>query len=178
MGTIKMPPPVKLIMSMFTGETAFFEQSLEALTEQFGPADYCSTRLPFAHTEYYTPEFGAPLQRQFITFERLVDPGDLAAIKRSTNALEQRWSRAGKRRVNLDPGYVSAAKLVLATTKDHSHRIYLGQGIYAEITLSYHHGDWQPLPWTYPDYASGAYRAIFREVRGLYMAQLRTLRRG
>jgi hypothetical protein len=178
MGTIKMPLPVKLIMSMFTGETALFEQALEALTEQFGPADYGSTRMPFVHTEYYTPEFGASLQRQFITFERLVDPGNLVAIKHFTNALEQCWSQEGKRRMNLDPGYVSSAKLVLATTKDHSHRIYLGQGIYAEITLSYHHGDWRALPWTYPDYASDAYRAILREVRALYMAQLQALRAG
>jgi hypothetical protein len=176
MGSIKTHLPVKLIVPMFTGEAMLFEHAQEVLIACFGPLDYRSARLPFAHTAYYTPEFGAALQRQIITFARLIDPGDLGAIKRHTNALEQRLSRAGKRRINLDPGYVSAAKLVLATTKDHSHRIYLGQGIYAEVTLSYHHGDWQALPWTYPDYASDTYRAILREVRGLYMAQLRELR--
>jgi len=176
MGAIKTPLPVKLIMPMFTCDASLFERAEEALAPCFGPLDYRSARLPFAHTAYYTPEFGAPLLRQFMTFERLIDPGNLAAIKHHTNALEQRLSQAGKRRINLDPGYISAAKLVLATTKDHSHRIYLGQGIYAEITLSYHHGDWQTLPWTYPDYASDTYQAILREVRALYMTQLRELR--
>lgn len=176
MGSIKAPVPVKLIVPMFTGDASLFQRAEELLVSYFGPLDYRSVRLPFAHTDYYTPEFGAPLQRQFIAFEQLVDPGDLAAIKHHTNALEQRFSQAGRRSINLDPGYVSAAKLVLATTKDHSHRIYLTQGIYAEVTLSYHHGDWQTLPWTYPDYASDAYRAILGDVRALYMAQLRELR--
>ncbi len=176
MGSINAPVPVKLIVPMFTGDVSLFQRAEELLVSCFGPLDYRSVRLPFAHTEYYAPEFGTSLQRQFIAFERLVDPGDLAAIKHHTNALEQSLSQAGKRSINIDPGYVSAAKLVLATTKDHSHRIYLTQGIYAEVTLSYHHGAWQTLPWTYPDYASDAYRAILGDVRALYMAQLRELR--
>ena len=176
MGAIKTPLPVKLFIPMFTGEPALFERTEETLVERFGPLDYRSARLPFTHTDYYTAEFGAPLLRQFIAFERLVDPESLPATKRYTNDLEQRWSEGGRRRINLDPGHLSAAKLILATTKDHSHRLYLGQGIYAEVTLSWHHGDWQTLPWTYPDYASDAYRAILREVRTLYMAQLRDLR--
>lgn len=176
MGEIHAPKPVKLIMPMFTGQAALFEVAEQALTAHFGPVDYRSARLLFAHTDYYTPEFGSGLERQFIAFERLIDPGRLAEIKRLTNELEQRWSEAGRRRINLDPGYITEAKLVLATTKDHGHRIYIGQGIYAEVTLTYRDKDFRPWPWTYPDYASEPYLEIMRAIRRIYVAQLRALR--
>jgi hypothetical protein len=111
--------------------------------------------------------------RRIWAFERLVDPGTLAAIKLRTNELEMQWAEVDKRKVNLDCGYVSMAKLVLATTKNHGHRIYLGNGIYAEVTLRYRDGVFQPWPWTYPDYATPQYCALFDEIRRIYVAQLR-----
>ncbi|MBC7235659.1 MAG: DUF4416 family protein [Chloroflexi bacterium] len=176
MGTAQAPLPVKLVVPMFTGEPELFEIAEAALQQRFGPVDYRSPRLPFEHTDYYTPEFGPGLQRWFVALERLIDPGELASIKRWTNELELSLAREGRRRINLDPGYVSSAKLVLATTKNHNHRIYIGQGIYAEVTLVYRDKNFRPWPWTYPDYASEAYIAILREIRELYMAQLRRLR--
>jgi hypothetical protein len=97
----------------------------------------------------------------------------LAAIKRQTNDLEAGSSVEDRRQVNIDPGYVSLSKLVLATTKNHAHRIYLSDGIYAEVTLHYRDGAFRGYPWTYPDYASSEYCALFQKVRDLYRRQLR-----
>ena len=176
MGNPIEPLPVKLVMPMLSRETRFFQLAQRALGHHFGPVDYRSPELPFEHTTYYEEEFGSELLRQFMAFERLADPGRLAQIKLLTNGLEQEWSVAGRRRINLDPGYISASKFVLATTKNHGHRIYLGQGIYAEVTLTYRDKDYRPWPWTYPDYRSEAYLAILRAIRGIYMAQLKAVR--
>jgi hypothetical protein len=176
MGTIRDPQPVKLIVGMFTTEPDLFDTALDALAEAYGPADYESETLPFDQTTYYDAEFGAPLWRRFLAFQRLIAPDTLPAIKRHTNDLELTWTREGQRRINLDPGYVSLSKLVLATTKNHGHRLYLGQGIYGEVTLGYRDGTWQAWPWTYPDYRTLAYRAIFVEIRALYRQQLREYR--
>ena len=172
MGKIREPPPVKLMVSMFTGDKTLLDVARGALANRFGPIDYQSELLPFFHTDYYTREFGPGLVRQIVAFGELVPAPRLAEVKRSTNELELSWAVDGKRRVNLDPGYVSLGKLVLATTKDYSHRIYLGQGIYAEVTLKYEHGRFQPWPWTYPDYASARYLEIFQEIRQMYAEQL------
>jgi hypothetical protein len=173
MGQAKEPKPVKLISSMFTADMELLEVAHDKLGEIFGPTDYESDLLPFDHTSYYAVEFGERLMRKIVAFAELVDPESLAQIKRLTNDLEMGWAKEGKRRINLDPGYVSLAKMVLATTKNHGHRIYLGQGIYAEVTLHYRNKTFRPWEWTYPDYASPSYIAIFNHIRELYLAQLR-----
>lgn len=173
MGKIREPLPVKLMTSIFTGDETLLAVARGALASRFGPMDYQSEILPFNHTTYYAREFGEGLLRQIVAFTNLIWPQQLAGIKRTTNELEMTWAVEGRRRVNLDPGYISLGKLVLATTKDHAHRIYLGQGIYAEVTLQYKHGTFQPWEWTYPDYASPRYREICTEIRRIYAAQLR-----
>jgi len=173
MGTAKRPQPVKLVASLFSGDLALLDAATQALEELFGPMDFTGPLWPFDHTAYYEAEFGPNLQRRIIAFARLIDPGDLATIKLRTNELEARWLLNSNRRVNIDPGYVSLGKLVLASTKDHSHRVYLRDGIYAEVTLQYRAGFFQPWPWTYPDYASRTYCALFEEIRRLYLTQLR-----
>ena len=173
MGSIKEPLPVKLIASMFAGRRELLDEAKVRLSQEFGPIDYESELLPFDHTTYYAAEFGESLKRRFVAFAELVGPGRLAEIKLLTNALEMEWAVEGKRPINIDPGYVSQSKLVLATTKNHAHRIYLGQGIYAEVTLHFRDGAFRAGPWTYPDYASPPLIAIFNQIRGLYVKQLR-----
>jgi hypothetical protein len=175
MGKAKDPKPVKLIVSAFAPNQALLAEAREALVQEWGAVDSESDLLPFDHTAYYEREFGPGLVRRIWSFERLVDPGSLAAIKARTNALEGRWTVDGRRQVDLDPGYVSSAKLVLATTKNHGHRIYLGEGIYAEVTLGYRDGAFRPWPWTYPDYATPAYCHLFEAIRQRYLHQLREL---
>jgi hypothetical protein len=173
MGTARAAEPVKLIASLFAADPTLLEETKAALCHTFGPTDFESQLLRFDHTDYYAREFGPGLQRRIVAFRRLVSPMDLPAIKRQTNDLEWSLAADGKRRVNIDPGYVSLGKMVLASTKDHAHRLYLGEGIYGEITLTYQRGRFQPWPWTYPDYASSRYCILFDEIRARYKAQLR-----
>ncbi|HNR96274.1 MAG: hypothetical protein BWY10_00669 [Chloroflexi bacterium ADurb.Bin180] len=173
MGKAREPAPVKLIVSVFTRDVTMLAVARGALGGLFGPVDYRSETLPFDNTSYYEREFGPNLVREILAFSTLIAPQELASVKLKTNELERTWRVDSKRVVNLDPGYVTLGKLVLATTKDYSHRIYLGEGIYGEVTLKYEHGAFRAWEWTYPDYASAEYRAIFAAIRQLYAEQLR-----
>jgi hypothetical protein len=177
MGALKSPAPVKLICSILAGAPGLLDEARAALIERWGPADFVSEVLPFEHTDYYAGEMGAGLLRQIVAFAGLIDPAALPDIKIATNELERRWLEAGRRRVNLDPGYLTLAKLVLATTKDHGHRIYLRDGIYAEVTLRFRDGHFQPWEWTYPDYGSPAYCEMFGRLRAAYKENLPQVRK-
>lgn len=176
MGSARPPQPAKLVVGMLSASADRLHLARKLLEGRFGSVDYAGDFLPFEQTDYYVAELGAPLARQFLAFEPLFQVGDLAQAKLTTNSLEAELSLAGSRTVNLDPGYVTAAKLVLATTRDNSHRVYIGEGIYAEVTLRFVRGRFEPWPWTYPDYASPAVRAVFERIRALYMAQARRRR--
>jgi hypothetical protein len=173
MGTARDADPVKLVASVLARDPAWIQEAASALIQAYGPTDLESDLLPFDHTDYYAAEFGPGLQRRILAFQRLVSPAALPDIKRRTNELEQVLAGEGARRVNIDPGYVSLGKLVLASTKDHAHRLYLGKGIYGEVTLTYQRGRFRPWAWTYPDYASERYCDLFAEIRTLYKAQLK-----
>lgn len=174
MGQIKMPKPVKLIVSALAPGEGLLRAARETAVAQWGAIDVESELLPFEHTTYYAREFGTGLVRRIWAFAPLIDPAALPEIKRQSNEIEARWAVEGKRQINLDPGYVSLAKLVLATTKNHGHRIYLRQGIYAEVTLAYRDKAFRPWPWTYPDYGTPRYCALFARVRQRYLEQLRS----
>jgi len=171
MGRIKLPEPVKLIVAMLAREEYSLGLAQAYLAAIHGPVDYASPFLPFDVSSYYTAEMGPGLRRQFIAFARLIQPDELPAIKLEAIALETFFAVDGWRTVNLDPGYLCAGKLVLATTKNQQHRLYLGQGIYGEVALRYRAGAWQPWEWTYPDYRSPEYARVFTEIRRLYMRQ-------
>jgi hypothetical protein len=111
---------------------------------------------------------GAPLFRRLFAFEKLIQQSTLAQIKVRTNQIEQHYGRDGKRSVNIDPGYLLQERFVLASGKNYSHRIYLSEGIYADLTLIYHQGRFQPLPWTYPDYADGPILGVLERIRHKY----------
>jgi hypothetical protein len=179
MGQVQLPLLVKLMVGMLAGTEEYFQRAEERLKRHFGPVDFRSPLLPFTHTGYYSQEMGQGLHRKFIAFAQLIDPGDLAEAKRFTNRLEEELAEGGPRCVNLDPGYISPGKLVLATTKDREHRIYLGDGIYAEVTLRWRRQEgYEPWEWTYPDYRTDDYRSILGEIRRLYMRQRREEKTG
>jgi len=173
MGTPRDPQPVKLVFSLLSGDAALLTRAREGLVEVWGPLDLESDLLPFDHTQYYAAEFGSGLARRVVSMEQLIPAENLPTIKLQTNEMEWSLSEAGHRNVNIDPGYVSLGKLVLATTKDHAHRLYLGQGIYGEVTLTYQQGRFRPWPWTYPDYRSDFYCSLFDGIRVRYKTQLR-----
>jgi len=180
MGVVHEPAPVKLLVGLLASREAWLEAAVARLADAFGPVDLTSDLIPFTFTDYYAAQMGEGLLRQFITHERLIPPDDLAGIKVHTNALEAELADAieadAPRPVNIDPGLLEGSKLVLASTKDQAHRIYLGQGIYAELTLTYRKGQFAPAPWTYRDYKTEPYHAFLRQARTRYLEQIKESR--
>jgi hypothetical protein len=179
MSEIRPPCAVKLFIGIIFGNAAISSSVVERLIRIFGPADFVSDAFPWSHTEYYLNEMGPNLSRQFVFFERPVDPGMLVWAKQTTVAIERDTSvsRRGilRRRVNLDPGYLTQAKIVLATGKDFPHRLYLGEGVYAESTLRYSKDAGGYLPWehTYPDFRREDVLRWFIEARERLRKDLR-----
>lgn len=172
MGKARKITPVKLIIGFIFQHEPPLKKAKAILERHFGRIDFESELLDFDKTAYYEKEFGAGLKRQFISFSKLIAPARLPKIKTLTNAVELKLSRKGLRLINIDPGYLDLAKLVLATTKDYNHRLYLDKGIYAEVTLFYQGKSFQPWQWTYPDYKTSAYIDIFNRIREIYAGQL------
>lgn len=178
MGLIRPPHQVKLICGLIGSDPDLMNRARKMMTHAFGETDLTSDCWPFNATDYYEAEMGPDLKRWFVSFAQLISPERIAEIKRLTMEIEGRLADdclrpRDQRVVNLDPGYIDLSKLVLATTKDHAHRIYLQQGIYAEVTLQFTHGKWTPWPWTYPDYAADTYHAFFTQVRERLFEQVR-----
>ena len=171
------PEPVKLIASLFSPDKGLVESVVDELTELIGPVDWMSKPCFFDRTRYYEREMGWPLHRRFVSFKRLIRPEEIVEIKLRTNACEGEYLADTARRINIDPGYISAERLVLATGKNYVHRIYLAKGIYADLTLVFHKGQFEPLPWTYRDYAEEWIREEFRKVRETYMAERKEQKR-
>ncbi|NLZ03946.1 MAG: DUF4416 family protein [Phycisphaerae bacterium] len=165
----KEPNPVKYIVGILARDECCLGAARDAAASQLGPLDLISDIWPFEKTDYYRDQTGPAILRQFISLERLADPGELAQIKHRTNRIEQELAAmlAGPypRPVNLDPGIIEPSKLVLATTKNYAHRVYIGAKMYAEVTLVFDRGAWCPLPYTYPDYRQQTYFDFFSEVR-------------
>ena len=169
MGEIHPHGLVLPLVAAFSRYEAALDWGRARLAEMFGPVAQASPLFAFTETSYYEPSMGPELKKTFWVFGPHADPSELIAWKLRTNVLEENYARLGlhpeARPLNLDPGYLTLAKLVLASTKDHAHRIYLGQGIFAEVTLSYKSGQWQPHPWTFPDYRRADYHEFFNLCR-------------
>ncbi len=178
MWELKQPKPVKLILGILAASRTCLDRAGVAVESEFGEIDLISEVWPFTHSAYYADEMGADVLRQFVSLARLIAPGQLAQIKHKTNDLERRLAEelavGLPRPVNLDPGIIEPSKLVLATTKNYSHRIYIGNKMYAEVTLIYEGGKWRPFDYTYPDYRQQRYHEFFTEVRKRLLEQLRS----
>ena len=177
MWKLNVPKPVKLIIGILAADHKCVYTAADVLAYKFGKVDFASDIWPFDKTDYYKDQTGPQILRQFISIERLIDPGKLAKIKHKTNKLEQKLAKMLAlplpRPVNLDPGIIEPSKLVLATTKNYSHRIYIGIKMYAEVTLIFDKGQWRPLDHTYPDYRQQCYFDFFEKVRARLLEQLK-----
>jgi hypothetical protein len=175
MGQPHSPTPVLLMTAAFSCHPQALAWARGKMSESWGPIALESEPFDFSETDYYRATMGTCLKKQFFVFQESVDPARLVQCKLQSNGWEAEFAAqaglAEERPLNLDPGYITLAKLVLASTKDHAHRIYLGEGIYAEITLNYRAGGWQPLPWTYPDYRRGDFQAFFSQCREFLKGQ-------
>lgn len=166
------PRPAKLVVGLFLQEKDLIHSVVADLISALGDLDQVSAWFPFDFTSYYAPEMGEPLFRRVVTFRGLIGQHALASIKRQTNAIEASYARNAKRRVNIDPGYMLAERFVLATGKNFTHRIYIGGGIYADLTLIFQKGALRTLPWTYPDYADKRLQAFLTAVRNRYLYEV------
>jgi hypothetical protein len=159
---------VKLVIGFIYKDEAIFIKAKEKLRKKFGKIDFESADIDFNYTDYYEAEMGKGLRRRLISFTKLIPIQDLYRIKLYADRLETKFLTFKCRQVNIDPGYMDLAKLVLATTKDYAHRIFLRKGIFAEITLSFRGDSFSANAWTYPDYCSKEYIDIFNQIRKLY----------
>lgn len=179
MGQFKPPDVVKLVCGLIINDQTMLDSVHLRLQEYFGEMDYKSDFIRFDFTDYYTPEMGTNLQRQFISFEKLIQPFELAWIKRLTNQIEDEFGILKNeqifRNVNIDPGYLTASNFILASTKNYSHRIYLQDCIYAELELIFKNKRFNSVPWTYPDYQTEVYQQKLLDIRTIYIRQLKQL---
>jgi hypothetical protein len=173
----RSPVPALLVVAVFSRHAEAFEWARARLETLFGPVGLASEPFVFDQTRYYEASMGRDLRKQFLAFEQLVSPDRLAEIKLQTNVLESELAATGAypeaRPINLDPGLLVLGKFMLATTKDQAHRVYLRDGIFAEVTLRYHAGAFEPWPWTYADYRLPRVHAFLQQAREYYRQRLR-----
>ena len=167
------PKPAKLVISIFLKDKDLINSLTDELSQKFGNIDIISDWMSFDYTSYYESEMGTPLFRKMISFTNLIEQSRLSEIKLETNKLELKLSKDKKRRVNIDPGYLLLERFVLATGKNFTHRIYIGNKIYADLTLIYTKGDFKTLAWTYPDYADKPVITFLNKVRNQYINDLK-----
>lgn len=177
------PMPVLRFVGLLAGTEEELAAARWELTQWYGQIDAISEIIPFNFTEYYNEEMGPNQIRQWVRFRNLFGPDQLAKCKLETNMLETLLARQFKGRgvprpINIDPGYVHRYKVILATTKDHSHRVYLNEGIFGEVTLHWSKNLWTPWPWTYADYQSETAQKFFTEARTAYLEQLQRITAG
>ena len=170
------PVPGLLVVALFSRHADALRWGQVYLEQAFGPVGLAGEPFPFDQTAYYEPAMGPDLRKQLLAFRDLVPPDCLPEAKRRTNALERQLADAGAypeaRPLNLDPGVLVLGKFLLATTKDQAHRVYLRDGIFAEVTLRYHAGAFEPWPWTYADYRLPVVREFLLEARESYRRRL------
>ena len=177
MGSVMPPEPVLVFCAIYGNRSASLAWARDTLVTHWGPMALSSPELPFTETQYYAASMGGHLLKQLLAFENLQPPENLPEWKLQSNAWEAEYQALGghdvARAVNIDPGYVTLAKLVLATTKDRDHRLYIGQNIFAEVTLHFKHGRWQSDRWTYADYQRPEYHEFLNQCREFLKRKLK-----
>ena len=178
MGDIVKHKPVMLISAVTSRYESALAWTVEQTTRHWGKLALQSSVFDFTETDFYTESMGTELKKQFLAFDGLIDPGEIAPTKLLSNELEEKYAAQAnhpeQRPLNVDPGYISEAKLVLATTKDRDHRIYLEQGVFAEVTLHFRGRQWTSSRWTYPDYQRPDFQEFFTKCRQLLRDRIRT----
>ncbi len=168
--------PVKFFTAVLLSGDCRREKVMKRLESEFGKIDYISPLINFNYTDYYEKEFGRKLKRVFLSFKDTINPSEIAGIKTKTIRIEEDLSVEGRRRANIDPGYMEPSKVVLASSKNFYHRIYLKKGVYAEVTLSYSGGKFRDFEWTFPDYRTDEYKKQLMTIRNIYMEKRKKLK--
>ena len=169
----KKPKAVKLFAGVLYNNEIIRDKAFNVLESKFSKIDYASKPILFFYTDYYRKEMGEKIFRQYISFSHLIKPYELGKIKHITDEIEKKFSTDKRRNINIDAGYISLHNLILATTKDYSHRIMISKKIYAEVTLIYNNKTFNPLPWTYPDYKDPENIKDFIKIREILQSQIK-----
>ncbi len=169
MSELRQPIPVMPVFSIFSADLSAIEQAEHDISGHWGAIFLTSELLDFTQTAYYEREFGHGLKRIFLALKDVIDPTGLVDMKLWACRYEQKHTVNEKRLLNIDPGILSCERLVLATGKNYTHRIYLGKRVWADLTLIYQKGSFRALPWTYPDYSSDETILFWNMVRREYM---------
>jgi len=170
---LKEPVPVAPSFSIFSSDITLIETAISAIESKYSPILIKSEIFPFNQTKYYEKEMGEGLKKIFVVLERLISPIFLVNFKYWAFDFERRYMEQGNRKINIDPGLLSSEKFILSTGKNYAHRIYLGKGVWAEVTLIFQKGSFRVLPWTYPDYATQFSIDFWNNARQLYLDILR-----
>ena len=165
MAEIQEAPPAKIVIGIMYTNDHLLALTLYTLVQQFGPIEINGPTIPFTFTTYYEEEMGKDIQKTYISFAKKIPQESLPSIKHFTNTLEQKYTIAGKRKINIDPGYLAQHQLVLASAKEHPYRIYLSCGIYGQIILIYTKQGWQTLEKTFKDYQQKEVQEFLTTVR-------------
>lgn len=173
--TVREPAAVKLVTALIFREEACFDNALTALAKTFSKPDYIGPAHPFDLTHYYEPEMGPGLKRVFVSYHDPIEPTSLVAIKWRTHGMEADFSEDGRRRVNIDPGYLDLFKLVLASFKGRGHKVYLGRGVWADTTAYFDGGRFESFQWSFPDFQNGRYNDDLLAIRQRLKLQRRAL---
>ncbi len=176
MAEIRAYAPEKLVIGILISDLSLLEELKRELVGHWGELDSFTEPEEFTWSDYYHSEMGKPLYRIYCSFDTLIDPSGLAGIKLESNGLEDTFRQGEDRRINLDPGILCQSKFILATTKNNAHRIPISHGIYEELTLQYRQGEFHHLEWTYPDYRGERARDYLKEIRRIYVNQLKSLK--
>ncbi len=167
MGKPRIPTKALLFTGILYSNQKWYLKAIEHLEGKFGEIAMYSPPIPWDFSEYYKDELGDNIIRRFVFFKNLIEQEQIAEIKIITNQIETLLASGNKRNVNIDPGYLTLAKIILASTKDYSHRIYLKDGIYAEVSVIYKKNRFLPHINTYKDFQDERYTEIFLSARKL-----------
>ena len=167
------PAPVKLFVVSLHRDVSVLEEAIDQFKNSWGDTDFVSDDFVFDETDYYEPEMGSGLLRRFYSFAQLISPDRIVEAKLDCNRIEDHWLREGHRQVNLDAGYLDTYKVILASAKFGGQKIYLRDGIYADMTLTMYKGKWESFLWGFPDFKSRKYDEVLRQIRELYKTQRR-----
>lgn len=179
MSQLKEPLPGNLTIAVMYRDTLLFENVKKELEERFGPVDIQSEAYSFSDiSPYYDEEMGEGISKIVLSFRDLLHREKVKEVKLAAVEIEERYTQDGNRMINLDPGLVTSENFLLTTGKNYSHRIYLGSGVFAEVTLMFgKKGVIRELPWTYRDYLYEPARSFLLTVRSLWKQKTATLKK-
>lgn len=166
------PKPVKLFFAILFSDNEKLKRAELMLSEKFGEIDFRSQVFDFSETDYYNEEMGENIKRIFISISKLISPDKILIAKKESAEIEKMLSVEGKRKVNIDPGYIDLNKVVLATFKGGGCKVYIGEGVWIDIMLRYEKGKFQSFPWTFPDFAKSKYSEVLLSIRKIYKQQI------